>query len=120
MGKDGPKIDPIADAARVWAVLEKGGLAIVPVDVGYAVVAGNNDALERAFQTKQRKPHKRHAMMGSWAMHQAIHVLPPREAQMAKHLVQDLDLPLGLVAPFREDHPIVKKLGPETLARSSV
>ncbi|KAF2100053.1 hypothetical protein NA57DRAFT_75557 [Rhizodiscina lignyota] len=116
----GPNIDPIADAKRVFAVLQKGGLAIIPVDVGYAVCAMHNEALERAFTTKQRKPHKRHAMMGSWATHQAIHVLPPREARMAKLIVKDLDLPLGLVAPFKEDHPVIQKLGVETLERSSV
>jgi tRNA A37 threonylcarbamoyladenosine synthetase subunit TsaC/SUA5/YrdC len=120
LGVDGPSIDPIADAKRVFNVLQQGGLAIVPVDVGYAVVAMHNEALERAFTTKQRKPHKRHAMMGSWATHQAIHVLPPQKARMAKLLVKDLNLPLGLIAPFKEDHPVIKKLGSETLARSSV
>ena len=39
---------------------------------------------------------------------------------MCKLIVNDLNLPLGLVAPFKEDHPMIKKLGPETLARSSV
>ena len=46
-------------------------------------------------------------------------MLPPREAQMCKLLVDDLNLPLGLVAPFKEDHAIIQKLGAETLARSS-
>ena len=77
-------------------------------------------ALQRAFETKQRKPHKRHAMIGSWALHEDIHTLPPREASMAKLLVHELNLPLGLVAPFKEDHPMIQKLGSETLARSSV
>lgn len=39
---------------------------------------------------------------------------------MCKLLVHDLNLPLGLVAPFKPDHPMIQKLGPETLARSSV
>ena len=117
---DPSSIDPIADAKRVFDVLRNGGLAIIPVDVGYAISAGDSVALERAFHTKQRKPHKRHAMIGSWQLHQNVHTLPPREAGMCKLLVHDLDLPLGLVAPFKEDHPLIKKLGPETLARSSV
>lgn len=97
-----------------------GGLAIIPVDVGYAICAGDSIALERAFQTKQRKPHKRHAMIGSYDLHRSVHTLPPREAGMCKLIVHDLNLPLGLVAPFKEDHPLIIKLGPETLARSSV
>jgi hypothetical protein len=47
-------------------------------------------------------------MLGSYELHKEIHVLPPREAGMTKLLVHDLDLPLGLVAPFKEDHPMIK------------
>ncbi|KAK5168298.1 uncharacterized protein LTR77_006867 [Saxophila tyrrhenica] len=117
--EQGPDIDPIRDARRIFDVLSKGGLAIIPVNVGYAICAGDSIALERAFQTKQRKPHKGHAMMGRYALHKEIHTLPPREAGMTK-LVHDLDLPLGLVAPFKQDHPMIRKLGAETLERSSI
>ena len=37
-----PNIDPIADAKRVFDVLLKGGLAIIPVDVGYAICAADS------------------------------------------------------------------------------
>ena len=119
-GLDGPAVDIKADAERVFDILSKGGLAIIPVDVGYAIIAMDQSALEKAFTTKQRKPHKRHAMIGSYALHKEIHVLPQREARMAELLVHDFNLPLGLVAPFKEDHPIIHKLGKETLERSSV
>ena len=115
-----PNIDTKADAKRVFDVLCRGGIAIIPVDVGYAICAADSVALQRAFETKQRKPHKRHAMIGSWALHKEIHVLPPREAGMTKLLVHDLNLPLGLVAPFGADHPMIQKLGQETLARSTM
>jgi hypothetical protein len=59
-------------------------------------------------------------MLGSYAAHREIHELPTREAGMTKLLIHDLDLPLGLVAPFKADHPIIQKLGSETLARSSI
>jgi tRNA A37 threonylcarbamoyladenosine synthetase subunit TsaC/SUA5/YrdC len=118
--KQDPSINILEDAKQVFAVLQNGGLAIIPVDVGYAIIAGDTVALERAFQTKQRKPHKRHAMIGSYALHKEIHTLPPRQAGMAKLLVHDLNLPLGLVAPFKPDHPMIQRLGQETLARSSI
>ncbi|KXT11651.1 hypothetical protein AC579_7039 [Pseudocercospora musae] len=108
------------DTKRVFAVLQQGGLAIIPVSVGYAIVATDSVALERAFTTKQRGAHKRHAMIGSYALHKSIHVLPPREQSMVDFLVRDLEIPLGLIAPFKPDHPIIQKLGPETLARSSI
>lgn len=117
---DGPNIDPIADAKRVFEVLKNGGLAIIPVDVGYATASISQEALERGFNTKRRGAHKRHAMLGSWQLSQSIHDMPPDRERMAKLLVKDLNLPLGLVAPFRPDHPIIQKLGAETLERSSV
>jgi tRNA A37 threonylcarbamoyladenosine synthetase subunit TsaC/SUA5/YrdC len=113
-------IDIARDAQRVFEVLKKGGLAIIPGDVGYGLVAMDPKALERAFVTKQRQPHKRHAMLGSFALHKELHVLPEREANMVELLTRDIDIPLGVVAPCKMDHPLLQKLGPETLARSSV
>ncbi|KAK4496844.1 hypothetical protein PRZ48_011293 [Zasmidium cellare] len=116
-----PQIPNIkADALRAFNVLQKGGLAIVPFSVGYAITATDPAALQRAFETKQRKPHKRHAMIGSYALHKEIHVLPEREAGMVELLTKTLDMPLGVVAPFRREHPLIEKLGEELLARSSM
>lgn len=113
-------VDIKADAARVFDVLVKGGLAIIPGDIGYGLVAIDTVALQRAFVTKQRQPHKRHAMLGSYALHREVHMLPPREASMVQLITQEFNLPLGVIAPYRPDHPLIKKLGDDTLARSSV
>jgi tRNA A37 threonylcarbamoyladenosine synthetase subunit TsaC/SUA5/YrdC len=117
--KDKP-VDVATDARKAFEVLKSGGLAIVPANIGYGLVAIDPDALQRAFVTKQRQPHKRHAMVGSYKLHQELHVLPEREAKMVELLTQDFDLPLAVIAPFNPDHPIIKKIGPEMLARSSV
>ena len=117
---NGKPVDIAADARRVFEVLKKGGLAIMPADIGYGLVAIDTNALERAFVTKQRQPHKRHAMIGSFALHKELHVLPEREAKMVELLTQDIDIPLGVIAPLNPDHPIIKKLGLDTLAKSSV
>ena len=111
-------IDIKADAQRVFEVLKNGGVSIIPANVGYGIVAIEPDALQRVFATKQRKPHKKHAMIGRYALHR-VHVLPPREEGMVKLLTVDLDLPLGVVAPFRPDRPLTQKLG-KTLSQSSV
>lgn len=108
------------DVKRVFAILQQGGLAIVPASVGYAIVATESTALERAFTTKRRGAHKRHAMIGTYELHRILHILPEREQSMVDFLVRDLEIPIGLIAPFKENHPIMEKLGPETLARSSV
>lgn len=113
-------IDIPADARRVFEVLKYGGVAIMPASVGYGIVAIDPKALQRIFATKQRKPHKKHAMIGSYSLHRQLHVLPPREGGMVKLLTVDMDLPLGVVAPFRAEHPVIQKLGKEVLGQSSV
>ncbi|KAJ5200849.1 hypothetical protein N7491_008346 [Penicillium cf. griseofulvum] len=111
---------PKDDARAVFEVLKRGGIAIIPMSVGYGITAIDPDAIDRIFRTKRREPHKRHAMVGSYFLHQDIHVLPPKEAGIVKLLTVDLDLPLGVVAPYRLDHPIIQKLPPNILAQSIV
>jgi tRNA A37 threonylcarbamoyladenosine synthetase subunit TsaC/SUA5/YrdC len=117
---NGKPIDIASDAKRVFEVLKNGGLAIVPADIGYGLIAIDPAALQKAFVTKQRQAHKRHAMVGSWRLHKELHVLPEREAKMVEVLAKDLDLPIGVIAPYRADHPIIQQLGENTLKRSSV
>ncbi|KAJ6090067.1 hypothetical protein N7467_005283 [Penicillium canescens] len=113
-------INPKEDAKMVFEVLKKGGIAIIPADVGYGIVAIDPEALTRIFLTKQRQPNKRHAMIGSYDLHCALHVLSPTQRSMVKLLSVDLDVPIGVVAPYQSDHPIIRKIPPETLAQCVV
>ncbi|KAJ5497596.1 hypothetical protein N7463_009583 [Penicillium fimorum] len=111
---------PKEDARAVFEVLKRGGIAIIPMSVGYGITAIDQDALDRIFRKKQREPHKRHAMVGSYLLHRDIHLLPPQEADIVRLLTVDLNLPLGVVAPYRLDHPIIQKLPPNILSQSVV
>ena len=113
-------VDVARDAQRVLDVLRNGGLAIIPANVGYGLVACDAEALDRLVTVKRRKPHKKHAMIGSYVLQETIHVLPPERQAMVRLLTVDFDLPLGVVAPFRPDHPLVRKLGHATLSKSTV
>ncbi|PWY67907.1 hypothetical protein BO70DRAFT_417603 [Aspergillus heteromorphus CBS 117.55] len=113
-------IDIPRDARRVFLTLQNGGIAIIPASVGYGLVATTPSALDRLFTTKRRKPHKKHAMLGSDALQQSIHILPPREASILRTLTVDLDLPVGVVAPFRHDNPLIQTLGSDFLERCTV
>lgn len=95
------------DACRRIRVLLDGGMVIILASVGYGVVAIDGDGLQPVFLAKQHQPHKKHAMIGSYALHRQLRILPPREAGMVKILTGDMDLPLGVVAPFRPTHPLV-------------
>jgi hypothetical protein len=109
-----------ADAQRVFKVLQAGGIAIVPASMGYTIMTSNDDALERIFLAKGRPAYKRHAMGGSFALHQSVHDLRGQNADIIRWLVQEFDLPLGVIAPYRADHPIFKNIEPRTMEAASV
>lgn len=112
--------DMRADALRVFEILKKGGTAICPADVGYAIMTCNPEALEKVFNTKKRGSHKRHAMIGSYAIHRDLHTMSPLHAEIVTSLTQDFDLPLGVIGKYKADHPLVTALDEGTMEASSV
>lgn len=112
--------DVRGDVKAMVDTLEEGGTAIIPGDVGYAMAGSTATALRTIFRAKGRAPHKRHAMLGTWELHEEIHVLDPASRSVVETLVLDYGLPLGVIAPFRRDHPVVRRIDDETLAASTV
>lgn len=112
--------DVPGDAKSVLDTLDSGGIAIIPGNVGYAITASTPDALHTSFRTKGRAAHKRHALLGSWDLHQEIHVLDAAARAVVETLVLDYGLPVGVIAPFRRDHPVVRRIDDETLGASTV
>lgn len=112
--------DPKLDARTVFEILKDGGIAIIPMNVGYGIIATDQHALNRVFHAKQRKPYKRHVMIGSYPLHSEIHNLPPREAEAVKLLAMDLDLPIGVVAPYHPHHPMIQRIPSDILHKSVV
>jgi len=107
------------DAERAFAVLRQGGIAILPMSVGYSAIGGSAAALRTIFETKRRASAKLNAMLGDMALHRELHVLDQRGRDVASTLVDDLDLPLGAIAPARMDHPILRRMEAEALAAST-
>ncbi|PYH35859.1 L-threonylcarbamoyladenylate synthase [Aspergillus neoniger CBS 115656] len=106
----------ISDAQRVFNVLQIGGIAIVPTEVGYGLLASSVEAIERSFAAKQRRPGHAHGLIGSYELHHELHILDAERFNMTRVLTQDLDMGLGIVAPYRPEHPILAKFTPKTLA----
>lgn len=113
------KSDIKGDARRAFDVLHKGGIAILPMDVGYSAIGGSYAALQKIFAAKQRAPSKLNAMLGDMALHRELHQLDERGWEIARLLIEDYDLPLGAIAPARLNHPILAGMEPEALAMSS-
>ena len=112
-------IDPPRDARRAFDVIKGGGVAILPNDVGYSLIGAHAPALKRIFDTKKRAPAKLNAMLGNADLHREIHVVSERGRRIVEAITIDYDLPLGLIAPCRPDHPLLTKLDPDTYARST-
>ena len=51
-----------ADARRAMDAMQNAGIAILPNDVGYSLIAACASALRKIFDTKKRAPSKLNAM----------------------------------------------------------
>lgn len=112
-------LDVAGDARRAVDAVKAGGVVVFPTEVGYAGAAGCEAALTRFFKAKGRGAHKRNAMLGSLAIHEDVHSLPPRANAMIRALVEDYDLPISAIGPYRPGHPLLTKLGADALAAST-
>ena len=114
-----PRPDIAGDAHRAFEVLQAGGTAILPMDVGYSLIGGSQPSLERIFRTKGRTPDKLNAMLGDWVLHREIHRCDALGREIVQAITVDYDLPLGAVAPAEMDHPILRAMEPGALAAST-
>src|SRR4051812_36105296 len=94
-----------ADARHAFDTLRAGGIAILPMDVGYSLIGGSTSGLDRIFSAKQRAESKLNAMLGDRQMSLEVHRLDARQREIVDAIIVDHDLPLGLIAPARMDHP---------------
>lgn len=114
------RLDVKADARMAFDVLAGGGVVLVPGDVGYGFVTASPDALANIFTSKRRAAHKRNGMLGDWQLHRELHVLDEHAHEMIDTVVLDYELPLGVVAPFRRNHPMIQAIPGPTLNASTV
>jgi tRNA A37 threonylcarbamoyladenosine synthetase subunit TsaC/SUA5/YrdC len=114
-----PRPDIQGDARRVIDLIKIGGIAIVPNDTGYGIVGSSMEPLKKIYDAKRRGSHKRNAMAGDLETQRDLHTLSKRAQEMVEAIVVDQDLPIGVIAPFRPDHPLVRQLGGEAVAKSS-
>jgi tRNA A37 threonylcarbamoyladenosine synthetase subunit TsaC/SUA5/YrdC len=107
------------DAGHAFAVMRQGGIAILPNDVGYSLIAGEAPALRRIFETKRRAPTKLNAMLGNGDHHRELHRASTRAREIVEAITVDYDLPLGVIAPCVPDHSMLRRLDEDTYRRST-
>jgi tRNA A37 threonylcarbamoyladenosine synthetase subunit TsaC/SUA5/YrdC len=113
--------DPAAlrrEAEAVHARLAAGAVAIVPLDVAYAVVGCREDAIRRIFAAKARSYDKPSGLFGSLEISEALHLMPEERRAVARALVE-AGLPFSIVAPYRPDHELLARVDPFVLRHST-
>jgi tRNA A37 threonylcarbamoyladenosine synthetase subunit TsaC/SUA5/YrdC len=104
--------DVAADARRVYDTVSAGGVAVVHLDVGYAVLGYTADAVHRIYAAKRRSFDKPTGIVGNHRLHRELHRLPEDRLAMIDAVTLEHDLPLAVIAPFRCDHPLLTAMDP--------
>lgn len=104
--------DVAADARRVFDCVRGGGVAIIHLDVAYAILGCTAESVERIYGAKHRAYSKPTGILGNQQVHEEMHLLGALERRMIRSITQDHDLPLAVIAPFRRDHPLLAAMDP--------
>jgi tRNA A37 threonylcarbamoyladenosine synthetase subunit TsaC/SUA5/YrdC len=107
------------DAARVFDAMQDGGMAILPLDVAYAVIGTTAQAIRTIFATKQRSFEKPSGMFATWELSRELHLMADEHHAIARVIVEDYKLPFSIVAPYREGHPMLRGIDPFVLQTST-
>jgi hypothetical protein len=72
---------------------------------GYGTIGGSKKAPQKIFDTKRRGSHKRNALLGDSVTQRELHALDSRSQDIVVSITLDFNLPLGVIGPYRPDHP---------------
>ena len=107
------------DAQRVFEVLQSGGVAIIYLDVAYAILGRSEESVRRIYGAKQRSFSRPTGIVGCPAIHDAVHRLDDRKKEIVRSITVKHNLPLAVIAPFDIDHPFLKQLDPFVLRNAN-
>lgn len=108
-----------ADALKAFRSMLSGGVAVLPLSVSYAIFAHTARGVERIYELKQRAQTKPNGVIGNWDIFSEVMETAPRDRDLVRCIVQDHDLPLSVIAPFRRDHDWLRTVEFGALRRSS-
>ncbi|MEL7029237.1 MAG: Sua5/YciO/YrdC/YwlC family protein [Pseudomonadota bacterium] len=115
-------IDPATlqkDGGRVLDALADGGVAVVALDVAYGILGARPDAIRKIFDAKNRSYEKPSGMFSNWKLSSELHIMEDRLHTIVREMCETGGLPFSVVAPFREDHPLIKAVDPFVMSSSS-
>lgn len=103
------------DAARaVVDILQNGGLAVVPLDVSYAFLAGEARALDRIYRLKLRPPDKRCSLLATWSHY--VDIARESEPDVARvQRVVEAGHPIGVLTTPRWESATARAIPQECI-----
>ena len=113
-------LDIEGDAARVIETIAGGGIAVIPLDVAYAIFGHSAESVLKIFAAKGRSFEKPSGMLANFEIFEALHMVGAREKDMVRAVTDDYGLPMSVVAPFRADHPFLAGVEPLAIERSTM
>lgn len=114
-----PVLDIEGDAKRVWDVTKGGGVALIPIDVAYTVVAQTPEGIDRTYAAKGRSLSKPCGSLANLEIFDAILKVDNRASEAVHAIVGEYDLAMSVIAPFEEDHEFFSNIDPKCIQRST-
>ena len=102
--------DVVEQSRQVLEEIKQGGVAIIPLDVAYAIVGNSKKSVETIFKCKNRSFEKPSGMFSNYELLKDIQVIASWKHDIIKAVIFDNDLPMSTVAPFMRDHPIFRNV----------
>lgn len=107
------------DVKKIIDVVYDGGVAILPLDVAYAIVGCTEGAIKRIFTAKNRSYEKPSGLFSNLHISNEIHILPNEKREMIKEIIEQEKLPFSVVAPFNSAHSFFKLVDPFVIKNST-
>jgi len=107
------------DAEAVYEVIIGGGIAIVPLDVAYAIVGHKCSAIKKIFSIKKRSFDKPSGMFACMDHSLKIHQIGEIGREIQRTLFSEYNLPFSVVAPFDPSSTHLAGVDPYVVSASS-
>ena len=111
--------DVVEQSRQVLEVIKLEGVAIIPLDVAYAIVGNSRKSIETIFKCKNRSFEKPSGMFSNYELLNEIQIIDSWKHDIIKAVIFDNDLPMSTVAPFKRDHPMFKNVDGWVLKNST-
>ena len=114
-----PLPDYDADATRGCDCRSGGGIAIVHMDVAYAIMSGTEEALRRVYRAKRRSSDRPSGVVANHRTYREIQIVSEEGDRIVDAVTGRHDLPLSVIAPYRKRHPLMRAIAPFLMGMST-